>query len=542
MQALRAAKITEPAPGKRVYDLGQNFSGVPGIVARGEAGKTITLTTGELLDERGFVTQKNSGSPVNFTYTLRGGDDKEEVWRPRFTYTGFRYVQAEGDLDALKDVRGEFIYSSAKQVGHFQCSNDLLNQIHALILNAIKSNMQHVLTDCPHREKLGWLEQSHLMGPAIFYNFDVASLYAKIARDIRDAQHENGCVPTIAPQYTRFEKPWDVFNDSPEWGSAAVINPWLVYKFTGDEKILRDNYDVMKRYVEYLHTREQDGIIDYGLSDWYDIGPGDPGLSKLTSKAVTATGIYLQDVAVLWQVAKRLGHREDENRYLEFSRRIRRGFNRKFVDPATKRCDTGSQTAQAFALFGAEYDDWKAIVDTLIADIRTHDNHITAGDIGFAFVIRALADHDPDRSDVIFDLLTQTTPPSYGAILARGATTLTEAWDANPKVSQNHLMLGHAEIWFWEYLAGIRVDLSRPAGDQILIRPAPVGDITWCEARYDSALGPIAVRWERAGEKFDLAVTIPDGAAARVQLPDTRPPRDVRAGTHHFTTDLCRSK
>jgi hypothetical protein len=540
MQTFRAEKVTEPAPGKRVYDLGQNFSGRPLLGARGVANQSITLTTGELLDDNGFVTQKNSGAPVNFTYTLRG-DSADETWHPRFTYTGFRYVQAEGDLGALKDVQGEFLHSSAKQIGTFKCSSDLLNRIHALILNAIKSNLQHVLTDCPHREKLGWLEQSYLMGEAVFYNFDAASLYAKICRDMRDAQHENGCVPTIAPQYTTFPKPWDVFNDSPEWGSAAVLNPWLTYQFTGDEKVLRDNYDVMKRYVEYLHTREQDGgIIDYGLGDWYDIGPGDPGFSKLTSKSVTATAIYLRDVDTLLAAAKLLGHADDVTRYEEFSRRIHLRFNEKIFDPATKKYDKGSQTAQAMPLACeiVPQEHRAAVLEHLVADIRAHGNHITAGDVGFRFVVEALG--EGGRSDVMFDLLTQTTPPSYGAILAAGATTLTEAWDANPKVSQNHLMLGHAEIWFWHYLAGIRVDLSRAAGERIVVRPTPVGDIRWCAARYESpALGPIGVRWERTGQKLSLEVTIPKGSTAVVHVPgEPAPRRDVEAGTHHFQADF----
>ena len=535
MQTFRAVKITEPTSAKRVYDLGQNFSGRPLIAARGVANQSITLTPGELLDETGCVTQKNTGSPVTFTYTLRG-DPNGETWHPRFTYTGFRYVQAEGDLSALLDVQGQFIHSAAKQIGRFECSSDLFNRIHTLILNAIKSNLQHVITDCPHREKLGWLEQTHLMGDAILFNFDAAALYEKISRDMRDAQHDSGCVPTIAPQYTSFKPPWDVFNDSPEWGSACVINPWLLYRRTGYRAILEENYDSMKRYVDYLRTRQTpEGILDYGLGDWYDIGPGDPGFSKLTSKAVTATGIYRYDVVVMQKVAQLLGRGEDAQRYLEMSRDIRAAFNRKLYDKSTKRYDTGSQTAQAIALFGQLADDPQAILDHLIADIRAHDNHITAGDIGFYFVIRALADRG--RSDVVFDLLTRTDPPSYGAQLARGATTLTEAWDANPKVSQNHLMLGHAEIWFYQYLAGIGIDLSQPAPRQITIAPTPVGDITWAEASYQSALGPIAVRWERTAERFDLSVSVP--VPAQIHLPnEPEKPLEVPPGRHRFTSVL----
>jgi hypothetical protein len=536
MNTFAPVKVSEPKPGVRIFDLGQNFSGWPKITARGRAGSTIKLITAELLDQDGFASQKNSGSPVYFSYKLSG--DGEETWHPRFSYTGFRFLQAEGDIDALAGVEGQFIHSSAKVVGQFECSSELFNRIHTLILNAIKSNFQHVLTDCPHREKLGWLEQTHLMGPAVLFNFDAASFYAKICADMRDAQLPNGCVPTIAPQYTTFQPPWDIFNDSPEWGSAMVINPWLIYQRTGDRAILEENYEAMKRYVEYLHTREQEGIIDYGLGDWYDIGPGEPGFAKLTSKAVTATGIYLYDVVVLGAAAKLLGHKDDANRYLEFSHRIRNALHRKFFDPATERYDTGSQTAQAMALFAVvpPHEHWSAVLDHLIADIRAHDNHITAGDIGFHFVIRALADNN--RSDVIFDLLSRTDPPSYGAQLASGATTLTEAWDANPKVSQNHLMLGHAEFWFYEYLAGIRIDLSR-ASNQVGIRPAIVGDLTHVQASYESPRGRIASEWRCSGKRVNLKVTIPPNVTAHVEIPATTlTPRAVTAGEHEFDAVL----
>jgi hypothetical protein len=235
-----------------------------------------------------------------------------ESWQPRFSYHGFRHVQAEGA--ALRNVEGQFTHSSARVVGSFECSDPMLNAIHGLIDKAILSNMQSILTDCPQREKLGWLEQSHLMAPAILFNYDVPTLYEKIGRDIREAQKPNGLVPTIAPQYTQFGPKYGIFDDSPEWGSATVISPWLIYQRFGDRKILEDNYDCMKSYVEYLHTRERDGIVEYGLGDWYDIGPKPPGVSQLTSLGLTGTAIYYQDTTILHEVAELLGKNDDVDR------------------------------------------------------------------------------------------------------------------------------------------------------------------------------------------------------------------------------------
>jgi hypothetical protein len=518
MESLKPVRVTERRPGLRVFDMGQNFSGLPKLTAKGSAGAKITLIPAELLDEHGLVHQKPTGSPVTFSYTLRG-DATPETWQPRFSLTGFRYLQAEGDLDALLGVEGQFIYASAMQVGEFECSNDLLNRIHRLILAAIKSNLHSVMTDCPHREKLGWLEQTYLMGPSVMANFDVRTLYTKISRDMRDAQRDDGMIPTIAPQYTTFKPPWDIFNDSPEWGSAAVINPWLVYQRYGNRDILEENIDVMQRYVAYLSSRaDENGIVDYGLADWYDIGPGDPGFSKLTSAALTATATYIQDLIILREVLITLGQQDEAERLIPHLRKSHGALNEKLFDSTKRVYDRGSQTAQAIPLamrlVPAEHR--AAVLDHLIRDIRGHENHITAGDIGFRYLLAALA--EADRSDVIFDLLSRTDAPSYGSQLARGATSLSEAWDANPKSSQNHLMLGHAEAWFYERLAGIQIDFSRAKGEQIVIRPTPVGDVTWARARHESALGEIVVAWERDGDRFKLTLTAP--ANVRVQLPD----------------------
>jgi alpha-L-rhamnosidase len=527
MRAFEPMKVTEPRPGVRVYDLDQNFSGWPSIRLRGgEAGTTVKLITGELLDDAGLVTQKNSGSPVWFSYTASGSG--EETWHPRFSYTGFRYVQLEGDIAAVANLEAHFIHASLPVVGQFSCSNELLNRIHDLILAAILSNMQSVLTDCPHREKLGWLEQAHLMAPSIMANFDASRYFAKICRDMREAQLETGCVPTIAPQYTTFKPPWDVFNDSPEWGSAMVLVPWHVFTRYGDTKILDENYDAMRRYVAFLGTRANaDGIIDYGLGDWYDIGPGEPGVSKLTSKALTATAIYFRDLIVMEAVATTLAKTDDAKIFAAKAADTRGAFNERVADRGASQ----AACAMPLALDLVEAEHRAAFLNQLIADIRKRDNHITAGDIGFHFVVRALA--EAGRSDVIFDLLTRTDPPSYGAILARGATTLTEAWDANPKNSQNHLMLGHAEAWFHEWLAGIQIDMTNAPSKQIIIRPTPVGDVKWVRASHDSVPGKVEVHWERNERRFALDVVVPTDAT--VCLPDGIV-RTVDAGSHRFET------
>lgn len=530
MQTYPAVRITEPKPGLRVYDLGQNMSGWPHIVVHGPAGATVKMIPGELLKPDGLVSQQSSGSPVWFSYTLKG--TAAEEWNPRFSYYGFRYVQVEGITGGVQVDRleGQFVHSSAPVTGEFSCSNDLFNKIHKLIDLAVQSNMQSVLTDCPHREKLGWLEESHLLGSAVMYNYGVEGLYVKIAEDIRDSQTENGLVPDIAPEYTVFA---GGFRDSPEWGSAVVLDPWLVYRHFGNRRNLAAHFDDMLRYVGYLKTKAVDGIISYGLGDWYDIGPKPPGVSQLTGLGVTATAVYYQDLITLRRIAGLLGKRSEEQRLREESDAVRTTFNARLFDARTGVYDRGSQTAYAMPLaLGLVPEDRRAeVLKKLVDDIEAHRFHTTAGDVGFHYVVQALS--EGDRSDVIYKMLSAKDPPSYAGQIAAGATTLTEAWDAQPASSQNHFMLGHAEEWFYRYLAGIDFDLSRATDQRIVLRPTPVGDVTWAKASLATPLGTIVSSWRKDGPDLVYDVEVPVNARATVILPSGR--REViGAGKHRF--------
>jgi hypothetical protein len=530
MHVYAPAKITHPKPDVLIYDLGQNFAGWPAITAQGRAGATIKLIGGELLDENGLVTQHSSKGPEWYSYTLRGKG--VESWHPRFSYWGFRYVQVESSADArVLSLRGEATHSSSQQIGDFTSSDELLNRIHVLILRAIENNAVSLFTDCPHREKLGWLEETHLLAPSMLYDFNFAGLYAATARNIADEQKTDGpqagMVAEIAPQYVVFDPVHNaVFNDSPEWGSAAVLAPWYVYERDGDRGVLAAQFPVMRAYTAYLGTCAHDGIVDYGLGDWYDIGPGAPGFSKLTSPGVTGTAIYYQDLKVLEKAAAVLGKSDESSAYAQQANAVREAFNARFFDAAHHDYDKGSQTAQAMplALGMVPNDQRAAVLDALVADVRAHGNHVTAGDIGYHYVVDALL--DGGRSDVLLDMLERTDTPSYGYQLAQGATSLTEAWDANPSSSQDHFMLGDAEEWFYRGLGGIDVDLSRAGADRLILHPAVVGKIAWVHTRYDSSLGMIKSGWQRGAASTDYSFTIPPNATATIEI-DSVSPQDA---------------
>jgi alpha-L-rhamnosidase len=542
-------RVTHPRANVTVYDLAENMAGWPEIEVRGQRGAQVKLIAGELLDKNGFVTQRSANafpdSPNSFTYTLRGG--VVESWHPRFSYYGFRYVQVEvsGGEASVVHLDGRFLHDAVPVDGDFESSSALLNRIHRIIDRAVLSNLFSVVTDCPHREKLGWLEQTHLAGASLMYNYGLASLYAKMSDDIEDAQLANGLVPDIAPEYSVFGGP---FRDSPEWGAAVVLSPWTAYQFYGNVDNLRMHYASMARYAAYLKGKAKGGLLLYGLGDWYDIGPGAPGVSKLTGSGLTATATYYELLCRMVDIATLLNKPDDAASYAAEAASTKQVFNARYFQPEKEQYDSGSQTADAMPLAVGLVPERHRdqVLASLIADIRKHDNHVTAGDVGFHYVVRALT--DGDRSDVLYDMFTRTDKPSYGDQLMHRATTLTEAWDANPESSQNHFMLGHAEEWFYRGLAGIDFDMSRQGAERIRIHPSAPGDLHSAGATYESGLGKIVSRWSRRGETLELEIAVP--AAATVVFPrgyaatttatkstkSSEVSREivVRAGSYHF--------
>jgi alpha-L-rhamnosidase len=511
-----------------ICDFGQNASGIIRFTVKGKTDQKVRITPGELLDEDSLVTQKATGDPYYFTYVLKGRD--EETWMPRFTYYGFRYARISGAVPAglpdraglpvISDIELLHTRNSSPTVGTFKCSNELFNSIYTLISWSIKSNLASVATDCPHREKLGWLEQTHLMGNSIKFIYDIHSLYNKIIDDMIEAQLDNGLVPDIAPEYVPFA---EGFRDSPEWGSACVILPWDMYEWYGDMESIRKAYPMMKKYVNYLRDMSKENILTHGLGDWYDLGPEFPGEAQLTPKAVTATSIWFYDAKLLGKMAALIGNSEDADYYSRLAENIRKAFNKKFLDPVKKVYSTGSQTAYAMPLFFGMADDTlkNDIVANLLKSVKDNNNSLTAGDIGYRYLLRVLEQEGESR--LIYEMNSKTDVPGYGYQLSKGATSLTESWAALKYVSNNHMMLGHLMEWFYSGLGGIRQTPESKGYENILIEPEIVGDITWAETTYNSVHGEIGVSWKTEEGNLSLKVKIPVGCTAIVAIPQADP-------------------
>ncbi len=507
-----------------VYDLGQNAAVMLRLQVKGPAGSSVKVTPAELVNADGTVQNGIfQGKEVYWRYTLSGKDD--ELYVSHFFYVGARYLQAElspapgsSVLPTIESISGLPTHSSAPAVGDFSCSNPLFNRIYSMVRWAQQNNMMSLLTDCPTREKFGYLEEDHLNGPALRYNFDLAAMFGKILNDASDSQTDNGLVPNEVPEYRVY---WSTFRESAEWESALILVAWQQYEFLGDTELMRLHYGSMKRLMAHLAAESPGHILSQSLGDWRE-------LPKKTPNELTGTATYFADAVAMGKMARLLGHPDDASQFEQLASDIRNAFNQRFV-PST-------QTGYAMALsLGLVPDENRAAVfANLIHDLDAKG--LTSGEVGYRYLLRALA--DGGRSDVIYRINNQSAKPGYGFQLGYGATSLTEDWDYQPTASQDHFMLGQINEWFFHDLAGIQRDESAPGFKKIIIKPAVVGDLTFARASYDSINGKITSAWKRDGSEFTLDVTIPDNTSATVYLPDGASSH-IGAGKYRFTARLA---
>ena len=542
-------------PSAFVLDMGQNLAGFPEITVRGKRGQKVTLIVAEALTEEGACNQRQTGRQHYYEYTLKGEGD--ETWHPRFSYYGFRYIQVEGavlkgqknpqKLPVLKNIQSCFVYNSARKVSTFESSNRIFNAAHRLIEKAVRSNMQSVFTDCPHREKLGWLEQVHLNGPGLLYNYDLTAYAPQIMQNMADAQHSNGAMPTTAPEYVIFEGPgMDAFAESPEWGGSLVIFPFMYYETYGDDSLIKKYYPNMRRYVDYLKTRADKGILSFGLGDWYDYGDFRAGFSRNTPVPLVATAHYYMTVMYLVQAAKMVGNDFDIHYYTSLAQDIMVAFNKCFLHKDMAQYGTGSQCSNALPLFlqmtqdADEQGNYRPDTDlnekvfaNLIKDVEAHDNRLTTGDVGNRYLIQTLARNG--EHELIYKMFNHEEAPGYGFQLKFGATTLTEQWDPRQGSSWNHFMMGQIDEWFFNSLVGIRPSTTTKQGYQkFIIAPQPVGDLKYVKASYETLYGTINVNWTCENGTFTLNVSVPVNTIAVVYLPGEKEPKEIQSGTYQL--------
>lgn len=496
VRVMRRYGVAQRLP-NNVYDMGQNLAGFPEIRVKGKRGQQVKLIVGESLTADGHVSQKQTGKPYFLTYTLKG--DGIETWHPRFTYNGYRYVEIEGlQPDSLWSC---FISNAAPTIATFECSSERMNKAYAIIDNAIRSNWQNVWTDCPHREKLGWLEQDWLNGPGLMANYDARAMIEQTMQLIADAQHSDGSLPEIAPEYITFEGSWaPPFQESPEWGGAVVALPLLYADYYADSSLYRKYLPVMKRYVDYLDSRDSCGILRMGLGDWYDYGPWRAGFARNTPMPLVATAHFYR-----WTKAL-----SSEAGYSERAHVIRKAFIKEYGGEGGAVWKSQAALAIALELGLHEEGQRQMLLDSLVADIHRHGNRLTTGDVGTPYLFKVLIDNGQEQ--LLWTMLDHDDVPGYGAQLIKGMTTLTEQWNPDMGASRNHFMLGHINNHLLQDMVGIRVH-----GKEVTVCPRFIGDATWARGSTMVAGCKVSVAWRIEGGRFVLDVQ-PEGEYQQLNI------------------------
>ena len=537
-----AKQIVAAGPGVYHVFFGQNAAGILRFTVEGRAGQSFTVQPSEYRSDKGEFMKPKWGAPVVCRYTLKGGGPETHQWL--FFYHGFQGIELIGAApEGQANVKGEpvikrlelvHVHTDLPEVGQFQTSSPLFNDTHRLIDWAMRSNMSYVMTDCPHREKLGWLESAHLLAPTFMYRYDCREWFAKIAHDIRDAQEPSGRILTVAPSYPGTHFP-GAYHWTVEWGAAGVLVPWQHYVWYGDPSILRDNYDCMHRFVDYVASQSKDGIAPGGLGDWYDYGHGQPpGESRFTPVELTATAVQVMCIDAVIQAAAVLGRADDAQRYRALREKTAAAYLAKFYNPQLHAftCRGSCQCAHAISLMAGLVPeaDKKAVLDAIVADLAQRGWQQTPGDVGHVFFIRALA--QAGRSDVLHRVYSRDGVGSYGGILKKGFTAMPETWDAinDGRQSLDHCMLGHVMEWYYGYVAGIRQQPGSVGWRRVLIAPEP-GPLTEATASFISPAGRISSRWSVRDGKFHLDAEVPPGVTAELRGPDGTQ-KTVTAGHH----------
>lgn len=535
-----AVRVTEPTPGTFIVDMGRNFAGWVTLRARGPAGTRVTLRYGELLNPDGTLNPMTSvtgqlkrarpnmlpGEPPiawqSDAYVLKG--EGEEVYTPRFTFHGFRYVELTGfpGRPTVETLQGHLLSADVLAVGSFSCSNPLFNQVQEMTRWTLLSNLFSVQSDCPHREKLGYGGDIVATDEMAILNFDMGRFYAKAVEDFADAQRPNGGFTETAPYVGIADESLGESAGPVGWGTAHPLLLWHLYQYYGDRQLLARQYPNAQRWLALLEARAVDGILDNGISDHESL--------VRKPRALTGTAFFYLNARLLGRFARILGRGADARRYEALAGRIRQAFDRRFRQPGG-RYDSGTQACQAFALFfGLTPPAEKpAALDVLVKDVvDLNQGHLTTGIFGTKYMLLALS--DMGRPEVAYTVANQRTFPGWGYMVENGATTLWEHWAFSDNTySHNHPMFGSVSEWFIKALAGIQPDPEAVGFDRIVIRPHPVGDLRWAGARHRTARGLVTSAWRRAGGTLFLTVTVPANTTATVFVP-TRDARSAREG------------
>lgn len=513
--------VTAKEPGRFIVDFGQNLVGRVRLTVRDAGpGRRIVLRHAEILDDGELYVENLRRAKATDVYITAG--ETKEVFEPRFTVHGFRYLEVSG-VGSEPEVVARVLHNDTPWTGHFECSDAMVNQLQANIAWGQRGNFVAVPTDCPQRdERLGWLGDAQIFAPTASRNADVAAFLARWLRDVVDGQDADGAFRDVAPLVSIRREA------APAWGDAGVIIPWHLWRTYGDRRVLEECFDAMVAWVGHIRRHNPDlrwrHRTGNSYGDWLQV-------DAVTPRDVLSTAYFARSTEIVAQAAEVLGRRDVAVEHWALHAGIRDAFFESYIDE-DGRVEGGTQTAYLLALaFGLVPDELvPAAVEHLAADIEKRDNRLTTGFVGVALLCPVLADHG--RADLAYKLLQQEEFPSWGYSIRHGATTIWERWDGWTEHagfqsvamnSFNHYSLGSVGDWLFGRVAGIDQTSESVAYQELLLRPLPGGTLTWARATQETVRGLVACGWSLDGDRISVTVTVPPGATAVLEVPTTDP-------------------
>jgi alpha-L-rhamnosidase len=575
IEELRPVRVTTPEQGITVVDFGQNINGWVRLGSLGPEGTRTVLRHGEVLDKAGRVSTENIRAfnfatrtplPAGQVDEVVSAGRPDDVFEPRHTTHGFRYVQVEGHTGTLaaEDITAVVVHTPLDRTGWFECSDPRLNALHDAISWSFRGNACDVPTDCPQRERSGFTGDWQVFVDTAALMFDVAAFSEKWLEDLAADQWPDGRVPTVVPNPAGDGPSGNAFEDmaagSAGWGDAAVLVPWSLWRAYGDKHALARAFPSMRGWVDYAAAAaagarhpERSGerpvplaherfLWDTGFhfGEWLEPdSPPNPDPSR--DHGIVATAYLFRSASVLARAAKVLGDAAAAAKYAVLSEQVLAAWRTEYLDEnGTLNEESQGHYVRALA-FGLVPDELAAhTAARLVELIRANGNRLGTGFLATGLLLPVLADQG--YPDLAYDLLLSTGTPSWLGMLEAGATTMWEWWDGvtdqGARGSLNHYSKGAVGSFLYTHLAGIRLP-EDPAQEEtayrrLTIAPQPGGGITSASAAVVTPRGRISVAWTLEHGQFTLEVDLPDGVEAAVELPDGST-RLVAGGSHQFS-------
>ena len=540
-ELLAVQAISEPEPGRFVFDLGQNMAGWARLKAPVEKDQTVTLRFAEMLNPDGTLYTKNYRSAKSTDTYIAAATGTIE-WEPHFTFHGFRYVELSGLSKGAKPakdwVTGVVLHSDLRQVGKFESSHAKLNQLQSNIIWGQRGNFLDVPTDCPQRdERQGWTGDAEVFCPTAMFNYDCLGFYKSWLGSMRDDQMRDGRIPNVIPNVL-------FGGDSPGWMDAATIIPWEVYVRSGDASVLSENYNMMERLVGWYRSQSTNGLLPKagGYGDW--LQPYGNGTGGQTPLPLIGAAFYAHSAQLLGEAARVLKRGEDARRYADEADAVKRAFANQYFDASGKLKNAPeTQTAYVLAIaFEMLPQDARAgAAANLVRLVKEADGHLRTGFLGTPHLTRALA--ETGHGDLAYDLLFQETYPSWFYPINQGATTMWERWNSYTRDkgfadaamnSFNHYAYGAIGQWMYERVAGLAPDPAQPGYKHFFVRPLPGTQLDWARAELQTPYGRASSAWAKRNGKVIIDVVVPPNTTATIEFPGPRQPETVSAGSYHF--------